>query len=184
MCSCWDAVNNMIKLQHTQIKVSFEKSINIVEYNDPFYSKLRGFVSRNALSYIADHYDRVKTVGIDIDGSLCGCTIRITHGLPCACELAKYSRTWHPIPLQAIHVHWRTLNFSDQEMNNEGLELALQREVDALHNQFQELDYAGKITLKAKLRELAFPDAILMCPSPENYFDAPKALGFRERQIN
>ncbi|KAH1234590.1 Alpha-glucosidase 2 [Glycine max] len=184
MCSCWDAVNNMIKLQHTQIKVSFEKSINIVEYNDPFYSKLRGFVSRNALSYIADHYDRVKTVGIDIDGSLCGCTIRTTHGLPCACELAKYSRTWHPIPLQAIHVHWRTLNFSDQEMNNEGLELALQREVDALHNQFQELDYAGKITLKAKLRELAFPDAILMCPSPENYFDAPKALGFRERQIN
>ncbi|RDX82859.1 hypothetical protein CR513_36299, partial [Mucuna pruriens] len=163
MCSCWDAMNNMIKLQHTEIRMSFEKSMNVVEHNTPFYIKLQGFVSRSALCHIADQFDRVKTVGID--SSICGCMIRTTHGLPCACELARYSLVCHPVPLQAIHVHWRRLNY--QEMNDEGFELSLQREIDALHKQFQELDYAGKITLKAKLRELALPDITLMCSSPE-----------------
>lgn len=32
LCSCWDAMNNMIILQHTKIKASFERSINVVEH--------------------------------------------------------------------------------------------------------------------------------------------------------
>lgn len=206
ICSCWDAMNNMIKLQHKEIKVSFEKSINTVEYNTPFYNKLVGFVSRSALSYISDQYDRIMTVGTD--SSICGCTIRTTHGLPCACELARYNMhlpvplqvfqdpgsrlnfsfqemieegsevSLQPIPLQAIHIHWRRLSFIFQEMNEEGSEVSLQREIDALHKQFQELDYAGKVTLKAKLRELALPDITLMCSAPEKVrtIDAPEKV--------
>jgi len=205
ICSCWDAINNMIKLQHKEIKVSFEKSINTVEYNTPLYKMLVGFVSRSALSYISDQYDRIKTIGTD--SSICGCTIRTTHGLPCACELARYNIplqvvqdhgtrfnssfqemneegsevSLQSVPLQAIHIHWRRLNFSVQEMSEEGSEVSLQREIDALHKQFQELDYAGKVTLKAKLRELALPDITLMCSALERVRtnDAPQDLGWK-----
>ncbi|KAL2323773.1 hypothetical protein Fmac_028152 [Flemingia macrophylla] len=176
MCSYWDAMNKMITLQHAEIKVSFEKSINVVEHrhNTSFYIKLVGFVSRSALGHITDEYDRVKIVGID--SFICGCTIRTTHGLPCACELGRYTMVNHPIPLRAIHVHWRKLHFSDQGMNSEGSELSLQPEIDALHKLFQELDYAGKVILKAKLHELAFPDTSSVCPPPEMLIEGPVLL--------
>ncbi|KAL5122085.1 PKS-NRPS hybrid synthetase [Glycine soja] len=167
MCSYWDAMKNMITLQHTEIEASFEKSKNVVEHrhNTPFYVKLVGFVSRSALSHITEEYDRVKTAGID--SSICGCIVRTTHGLPCACELARYSTMCHPIPLEAIHAHWRKLKFSDHGTNDNGSELSLQPEVDALYKRFQELDYAGKIILMAKLHEMAFPDTALKCLPPE-----------------
>jgi len=165
MCSYWDAMNDMITLQHTEIKSSFEKSINVVDHmhNTPLYNKLQGFVSRSALSHITDEYDRVKSVGTD--SSKCCCVIRTTHGLPCACELARYSTMSHLIPLEAIHVHWKKLNFIDRGMNDKEFELSLQPELDALLKRFQELDCAGKIILKAKLHELAFPDTSSKCPT-------------------
>ena len=101
LCTCWDAVNNLIILQHSEIRSSFEKSIITVEhrFNSRLYVKLRGFISRSALSHIADECERVNIVGID--SSSCGCTLRSTHGLPCACELDRYSI----IPLLLIHSH-------------------------------------------------------------------------------
>jgi len=166
MCSYWDAMNDMITLQHTEIKSSFEKSINVVDHmhNTPLYIKLQGLVSRSALSHIADEYDRVRDVGTD--SSKCCCIVRTTHCLPCACELAKYNTTGHPIPLEAIHVHWKKLNFIDRGINDEEFELSLQPELDALLKRFQELDCAGKLILKAKLHELAFPDTTSKCPTP------------------
>jgi len=41
-----------------------------------------------ALTYIIEDFDRVRHVGIDSE--CCGCVLRHTHGLPCACELARY----------------------------------------------------------------------------------------------
>ncbi|XP_020216699.1 PKS-NRPS hybrid synthetase CHGG_01239 [Cajanus cajan] len=179
MCNCWDAMNNMITLQHTEIKSSFEKSINVVEHrhNNSFYIKLRGFVSRNALSHIAYQYDRVKTIGID--SSICGCTIRTTHGLPCACELARYSTMCQPIPLDTIHSHWKRLNFGDQGKNHEGNVLSLQPYIDALLKRFMEVDNVGKVTILEKLRELAFPDTTSLYPPPEKVKTkgAPKGSG-------
>ncbi|XP_027913079.1 uncharacterized protein LOC114173061 isoform X3 [Vigna unguiculata] len=166
MCSYWDAMNDMITLQLAEIKWSFEKSINVVDHmhnNTSLYINLQGLVSRSALSHITDEYDRVKAVGTD--SSKCCCIVRTTHGLPCACELARYSTMCHPIPLEAIHVHWKKLNF-DRGMNDKESELSLQPELDALLKRFQELDCAGKIILKAKLYELAFPDTISKCPTP------------------
>ena len=90
LCKCWDAMNNLITLQHTEIKVSFGKSIHFVghSHNVTLYKRLREFVSRFALNHIEDELDRVKFVGVD--NNRCGCIIRYTHGLLCACELARY----------------------------------------------------------------------------------------------
>jgi len=56
-------MNNMIILQHAEIKASFETSTHVVE-----------------------HVFKVNYVGID--SSRYRRIMRTTHGLPCACELA------------------------------------------------------------------------------------------------
>lgn len=160
LCNCWDAMNTMIVLQHNEIKTSFRKSINAVEHKfyNRFYLKLRGFVSTSALNRIADEYERVKIVGLD--HSICGCTARTAYGLPCACELARYSMMGNFLPLQSVHPHWKMLSFVDYESPSE---LSLQPAIDALLKRFQELDVPGKMTMKIKLRELLFPDANSDC---------------------
>ena len=41
--------------------------------------------------------------------------MRTIHGLPCACELARY--VVGSIPLGVIHMFWRRLSFSDQGLS-------------------------------------------------------------------
>jgi len=69
---------------------------------------LVGFVSKHALILIAEVVDRVNDVGFDSER--CGCVLKQTHGLPCACQLAKYAMG--VIPLNEVHVIWTKLSFS------------------------------------------------------------------------
>ena len=64
------------------------------------YKKLLGMVSRYALNQIVVEFDNVSYVGIS--NCRCGCVMRTTHGLPCACELARY--VVGSIPLDVIHM--------------------------------------------------------------------------------
>ena len=52
LCGVWDAINNMIVLQHTEIKASFETSTHVVEhvFKVTLYKRLLGMVSRYALN--------------------------------------------------------------------------------------------------------------------------------------
>ena len=67
-------------------------------------------VSRYTLNEIAAEYERVPYGGKN--PSRCGCVMRSTHGLPCACELSKYIVS--SIPLEIIHIFWQRFSFSDQ----------------------------------------------------------------------
>lgn len=80
----------MLKLQLDSIRVSFQKSIVNIEhrYNTPFYTNLQGFVSRQCIQHIGKELEKVKFVGASKDA--CGCFIRTTHGLPCACQLVGF----------------------------------------------------------------------------------------------
>jgi len=65
-------------------------SLNVAthSYNIPLYKGLLGLVSKYALVHIAKELNKVKFVGFD--KKKCGCVLRYTHGLPCACEHARY----------------------------------------------------------------------------------------------
>jgi len=84
LCSVWEAMNNMIMLQHTEIKASFETSTHVVGhvFKVTLYNKLLGMVSRYALNQIVAEYKCVSYAGID--SSRCRCVMRTTHGLPYA----------------------------------------------------------------------------------------------------
>ncbi|KAL5138305.1 Protein FAR1-RELATED SEQUENCE 5 [Glycine soja] len=79
LCSVWDAMNNMIMLQHTEIKASFETSTHMVGhvFKVTLYKRLLGMVSRYALNQIVVEYERVHYAGKN--PSCCGCVIRTTH---------------------------------------------------------------------------------------------------------
>ncbi|KAL5180176.1 Protein FAR1-RELATED SEQUENCE 5 [Glycine soja] len=164
LCSVWDAMNNMITLQHIEINESFETSTHVVGH------RLLGMVSRDALNQIASEVDCLRYLGNN--PSSCGCVMRSTHGLPCACELSRY--TAGSIPLESVHIFWRRLCFSDQGLCE--TEVSIKEEIETISKRFDELDVSGKVTLKSKLREIAYPDHNSMCPPPSkvNTKGAPK----------
>jgi len=162
LCSCWDGIHNVIILQHNEIKASFERSINLISdsYKALSYRRLVGNISRCALELLAPELERVKKIGFDT--SRCGCILRQTYGLPCACELARYDPGM--IPLQEIHVMWTRLSFSNVSSSQSEGQLSIQREVDLLLNLFKEVDIAGKVTIKHKLLDIVFPSMTSMLP--------------------
>ncbi|KAL5169794.1 putative protein FAR1-RELATED SEQUENCE 10 [Glycine soja] len=172
LCSVWDAMNNMITLQHVEIKASFETSTHVVGhvYKKTLYKRLLGMVLRDALNQIASEIDRLRYLGNNL--SSCGCVMRSTHDLPCACELSRY--TAGSISLESVHLFWRRLCFSDQGLCE--TKVTIKEEIEVISKRFDELDVAGKVTLKSKLREIAYPDHNSMCPPPSkvNTKGAPK----------
>ena len=154
LCSIWEAMNNMITLQHTKTKSSFKTSTHVVGhvFKVTLYKKLLDMVSRYALNQIAPEFKRVSYVGID--SSSCGCVIRTTHSLPCAYELARY--VVGSIPLDVIYMFWQRLSFLDQGLSE--LEVNITEKMKTISKRFEELDVCGKVTLKSKLREISYLD--------------------------
>ncbi|KAH1212672.1 Protein FAR1-RELATED SEQUENCE 5 [Glycine max] len=172
LCSVWNAMNNMITLKHTEIKASFETSTHVVGhvFKKTLYKRLLGMVSRYALNQIAAELEHVDYAGKN--PSSCGCMVRTTLGLPCACELSKY--VGGCIPLDSIHMFWRRLGFSDQGLSEP--EVGIKDVMETIYKKFEELDVCGKFTLRTKLWEIAYPHQNSMCPSPTkvNTKRAPK----------
>ncbi|KAL5149611.1 PKS-NRPS hybrid synthetase [Glycine soja] len=167
LCSVWDAVNNMITLQHTQIKASFETSTHVVEH--VFQKNLIQEAAWNGFK-IAAEFERVHYAGKN--PSSCGCVVRTTLGLPCASELSKY--VGGCILLDSIHMFWRRLSFLDQGLSEP--EVGIKDVMETIYQKFEELDVCGKFTLRSKLWEIAHPDQNLICPPPAkvNTKGAPK----------
>ncbi|KAL5123967.1 Protein FAR1-RELATED SEQUENCE 6 [Glycine soja] len=180
LCSVWDAMNNMITLQHVEIKASFETSTHVVGhvYKKTLYKRLLRMVSRDALNQITSEVDRLRY--LSNNPSSCGCVMRSTHGLPCACELSRY--TAGSIPVESVHIFWRRLCFSDQGLC--ATEVSIKEEIETISKRFDELDVSSKVTLKSKLREIAYPDHNSMCPPPSkvNTKGAPKKLMKRSQR--
>ncbi|KAL5158564.1 Protein FAR1-RELATED SEQUENCE 5 [Glycine soja] len=162
ICGVWDAMKNMMTLQHTEIRASFETSTNVVGhvFKKTLYKRLLGMVSRYTLNEISVEFERVRHFKDNL--SCCGCVLRTMLGLPCACELQRYDGG--SIPLDAVHMYWRRLSFSDQGLCE--AEVSFKEEMDRIYKRFKELDVCRKVTFKSKLREFAFPDETSMCPPP------------------
>ena len=156
----WESMNNMITLQHTQIKASL-------------YKRLLGMVSSYTLNQIAAEFEHVHYA--NKNPFHCGCMMRTTYGLPCACELSKY--VVGSIPFETIHMFWRRLSFLDQGLSE--AQVSITEEMETISKRFEELDVCGKVTLKNKLQEIAYPDLNFMCAPPEKV----KIKGAQKRPV-
>jgi len=101
--------------------------------------------------------------------------MRTTHGLPCACELARY--VLGSIPLNVTHMFWRRLGFLDQGLFEP--EVNIIEEMEYISKRFEELDVCGKVTLKSKLQEIPHLDLNSMCAPLEKV----KTKGAQKKQM-
>ncbi|KAI5413165.1 hypothetical protein KIW84_057678 [Lathyrus oleraceus] len=112
---------------------------------------MRGSVSRAALRRIVEELLRVDYVGTN--RKICGCTLRTSYGLPCACELGRHALGGIPIPIDVIHVHWRKLTMEvELEVGaDDGSEVDMTCAIDELWKRFRSLDVIGKKALKSRV---------------------------------
>ena len=143
-------------MQHTEIKASFEKSLTCVQhsFSPKEFKELRGNVSKCALERILGETKRAQYVGID--SSACGCSVRRTHGLPCAHEIAEYIVQSRPIPLSSVHQFWVTLDMT-MTPKSTSTELNPDSVLDMLTKQFQNYDDTKKAQVLKKLTEIVNP---------------------------
>lgn len=123
--TCWLLVRRFIqKLEYCKHRVKVatrfnQKSIVNIEhqYNTLFYFRLHDFVSRHCIQHVVKELEKVKFIGSEKDA--CGCFIRTTHGLPCACQLAGIQIQGEHVLLESIHVFWNKLNIEEHKVTQE-----------------------------------------------------------------
>ena len=143
-------------MQHTEIKASFEKSLTCVQHSftPKEFKELRGNVSKCAMERILGETKRAQNVGIGI--SACGCSVRQTHGLPCAHEIGEYIIQNRPIPLSSVHPFWVTLDMTKTPKST-STELNPDSVLEILTNQFHNFDDTKKAQVLKKLTEIVNP---------------------------
>ncbi|KAH1246355.1 hypothetical protein GmHk_06G016456 [Glycine max] len=146
-----NTTTNRVESAHWSLKRILQNSLG------DLCSRLLRVVSRYAINEIAVELDRIQYFGND--PSSCGCAIRSTHGLPCACELSRYAVV--NIPLELVHMR---LHFSDQGLCE--AEVSIDDEIKTIRKRFKDVDVGDKVTLKSKLREIAYPEENSMFPPP------------------
>lgn len=107
----WEGIESMLTNQFSGIQTTFGQSLSVEEHRygkDRYlYEQLLWKVSRSALDNIFHESKRVVECGMD--SKKCGCVMRTSCGLPCACLLAKKIHHRLPIRLDEIHPQWKKL---------------------------------------------------------------------------
>lgn len=79
----------VIVIYYNEIQISFGQIITLLEHkfeNKNFYSSLIENVSSAWLNFIYHEVVQEKKTGLD--NFKCGCTLRKTHDIPCACVIS------------------------------------------------------------------------------------------------
>jgi hypothetical protein len=102
----------MLSNQFNKIKTSFGQSITGVEHHFKghfLYSKLIYNISREGLKFIRGEEARSKDCGRN--RKKCGCVIKRTYKLSCACLIALKIERKLPIRLDEVNTHWKRLQY-------------------------------------------------------------------------
>ncbi|KAG5544223.1 hypothetical protein RHGRI_016842 [Rhododendron griersonianum] len=86
----WEKIHRLMLFQVTEVKASFENSLNYVQHDfrTTLFDRLRGSVLSNAMTLILVASHQVEWF---VESKRqCECSLRHTHGLPCAHEIAPY----------------------------------------------------------------------------------------------
>ncbi|XP_050207574.1 uncharacterized protein LOC126656996 [Mercurialis annua] len=110
----WTKVDCVIQSQLTDIRKTLEGSrqtIGVHRRGYP-YDHVSYKVSHYCLDLVAKELRRMRELSCDVLVR-CGCVLRTTHQIPCACELKAVIDAGVPISLDNIHSFWKTLVIGD-----------------------------------------------------------------------
>ncbi|XP_058189257.1 uncharacterized protein LOC131306846 [Rhododendron vialii] len=114
--AAWVKMHDLVKLQITDIKATFEKSLNCWQHQFRIstFDPLRGAASQSAMGLMLPEIKKLDDMVVE-DKVDCVCPIRRTHGLPCAQEIAPFKDRGEPIPLSLIDDHWKILSLEKRK---------------------------------------------------------------------
>ncbi|KAK9681868.1 hypothetical protein RND81_10G033300 [Saponaria officinalis] len=110
----WSRINSMLKGQHSKIRKELQDSMSRPRITQRLFSLLQGKVSTKALEIMEGELKRGIVLGVGLELG-CGCVLRTTHGLPCACTLVDLNNNGSRVHLSDIHSFWRTLEYDNEE---------------------------------------------------------------------
>ncbi|KAI3947452.1 hypothetical protein MKW98_011442 [Papaver atlanticum] len=164
--SCWTEIHSSITNEITTVKESLVDSLISVKpsHNLPILKDLKNNVSHLALDMLVAEHSRGQS--IDASGSSCECSIRFTHGLPCAHEIKQFEHEGRPIALSDIDPHWRKLVAVPAPImprNPDNLP-----EFDLFKQKWEISSETVRLTMLKKLKEIVTPPTtvpVLQSPS-------------------
>lgn len=112
-------IDDIVRIQYTEIKASFGESMNKIMHlhKNKTFILLLTKVSIEALDVLTGEMNRVQSLKQKEES--CGCQIRTSCGLPCACEISQYVDADVSIPLHTINVFWKKLDFEPALLNQD-----------------------------------------------------------------
>ncbi|XP_050210045.1 PKS-NRPS hybrid synthetase cheA-like [Mercurialis annua] len=110
----WTKVDMVIQSQLSEIRFTLEQSRrNVGSRRQGFpFNYLSCKVSHYCLDLIDKELERMIDLSTDVHDQ-CGCVLRSTHQIPCACELRGVIDSGIPISVDSIHPFWMQLVISD-----------------------------------------------------------------------
>ncbi|KAF5182315.1 hypothetical protein FRX31_028095 [Thalictrum thalictroides] len=177
----WKVMHLMINEQITEIRVSFERSLNSVkhEHRILILKEVKGFVSREAIDLILSERKHAFSMGLDADA--CMCILHSTHGLPCAHEIAIYDHDKCPIPLSSIHSFWKKLSGIPTLRDRGDLDNYPEFQMFVKH--YEESDDVRKKYLLKKLKELADSATSWLVEPQEDIETEDQPKGSKQRKL-
>ncbi|XP_058749048.1 PKS-NRPS hybrid synthetase cheA-like [Vicia villosa] len=164
-----NTTTNRVESAHWKLKQMIGNSLgDMVKVWEAMNSNLKiQIVSRAALRRIAEELLRLDYVLNSREK--CGCTMRTSYGLPCACEMGRSIVVGIPLQIENVHLQWRILSMEgDLPLDEEaGSEVDMSNAIDELWIRFKSLDVVGKRALKSRVCEIAYPTTTSLCPPPE-----------------
>ncbi|XP_076946343.1 uncharacterized protein LOC143617766 [Bidens hawaiensis] len=136
-------INQIVKLQQKTIKGTFEDSRNkkMNDHGIPLFKELRGNVSILTLDLLVKELKRMNRI-IE-HGYGCGCHIRTSCSLPCACMLSNYLNAYETIPLDSIDIFGRSCIFNPLYIEQEE-DINCESAVEAFKQEFEKQSDGGK----------------------------------------
>ncbi|XP_058191446.1 uncharacterized protein LOC131308532 [Rhododendron vialii] len=148
----------------------------LAKYRKMFDDKmLGGAVSLNAMTLVLAVSHQVEW--FMESKRECECSLRHTHGLPCAHEIAPYKMANIPLSIELIHDYWKKLSLLAPQ--NEGLmKETLLAHFDCFYNKFLNEDQYDVKAIKEKPRrslkgKAKVPAQLWICPFINHF---PKAI--------
>ncbi|XP_074302837.1 uncharacterized protein LOC141635644 [Silene latifolia] len=174
----WFRIHSMLEAEHSKIRYELEVSRSRPRIGDRVFSLLQGNVSINAIEIMEEGIKRRIELGNVLEEH-CGCVLRVTHGLPCACALIHLQRTGKRVHLEDVHAFWRTL-----EYDNVGVPPKTDDdELEKLFEEARACDPAKKRVIIEKLRDGLHPEDEEVKPPPvrENPKGRPRGSTTRNK---
>ncbi|KAK9671198.1 hypothetical protein RND81_12G012900 [Saponaria officinalis] len=157
----WSRIHSILEGQHSKIRKELQDSMSRSRITQRLFFLLQGKVFTKALEIMEDELKRGVALGVRLELE-CGCVLRTTHGLPCACTLVDLKNNGSRVHLSDIHSFWRTLEYDNKEAmpknDNDMLE--------ELVNKARQSDPVYRKVFLEKLRDILHPkDEDILAPA-------------------